>query len=93
MQRAKIAKICVRLIKTGGSEAKKREIVAVNSSFHRPSAQIFQFTSNTRGSNDRRKFAQQVSNAHNLGKNSPIVTSGAWYHDAAIKDDDRGRKG
>jgi hypothetical protein len=73
--------------------AKNRENAAVNSSFHRPSAKIYQFPTQTRGFQERRKPAMPSVNAYNLGKSSDVLVTGAWYHDAAIKDDDRGRKG
>ena len=65
----------------------------MNTSFPRPSAKIYQFPTQGRESAGRRKPAQQASEAYYLGKSSEIMVTGAWYHDAAIKDEDRGRKG
>jgi hypothetical protein len=75
------------------SGAKFQENVAVNSNFHRPSAKIYQFPVQTRESPERRKLAQQASGAYYISKPNEIMVTGAWYHDAAIKEDDRGRKG
>jgi hypothetical protein len=75
------------------SGAKNQENAVVNTNFPRPSAKIYQFPTQGRESLDRRKLAQKATGAYFLSKPVEIIVSGAWYHDAAIKDDDRGRKG
>ena len=75
------------------SGAKFKENAAVESNFHRPSAKIYQFPAQARESQERRKPAQQASGAYYISKSNEIMVTGAWYHDAAIKEDDRGRKG
>ena len=65
----------------------------MQSTFHRPSAQIYQFPTRPGGSQAHRKPAQRATEAYNLGKSSDVLVTGAWYHDAAIKEEDRGRKG
>ncbi len=75
------------------SGAKIRENVAVNTNFPRPSAKIYQFPIQGRETLDRRKPPQKAVVAYYMSKPAEVTVSGAWYHDAAIKDDDRGRKG
>jgi ubiquitin len=75
------------------SGAKNQENEAVQSSFDRPSAKIYQFQPKARLALEGRKPAQQAEIAYKIGKSNDIIVTGAWYHDAAIKEDDRGRKG
>jgi hypothetical protein len=65
----------------------------LNSTFPRPTAKIYQFPLQAREPQERRKLAQQAVVAQYLIISPDVVPTGAWYHDAAIKEDDRGRKG
>jgi hypothetical protein len=89
----KTAKICVRITEMAKSGAIIQENEAVQTSFDRPSAKIYQFPTKSHEAQEGRKSAQHAVSAYNIGKSSNIMVTGAWYHDAAIKDDDRGRKG
>jgi Protein of unknown function (DUF2735) len=75
-------------VKTG---SKNREITTLNNDHHQHTAKIYQFRPRTRQNSERQGKGLDVASAHYLSKITAPIYSGAWYHDAAIKEDDRKR--
>jgi len=64
----------------------------LNQQNHQPTATILQFPVQGREGLQRRSPAQAAGVAHFMSKAMPLLSSGAWYHDAAIRDEEPGRK-
>jgi hypothetical protein len=58
---------------------------------HQTTAKIYQFPTRVRENIERRRLALAAGSAYYLGGSVVPTYSGAWYHDAAIKDDERKR--
>jgi hypothetical protein len=72
--------------------ARNQEFSTVNQQNHQTTATILQFPVQGRESLLRRRPAQTAGVAHFMSKTMPLLSSGAWYHDAAIRDEEPGRK-
>ena len=64
----------------------------MNTEFSRPTARIYQFPVRGHGATDRRRDEAKSVTSSSTNKASQAVYSGAWYHQAAIQDGERGRK-
>ena len=65
----------------------------MNSEFQRQTAKIFQFPAGGRAALGGQRNEAKSSNSSNSHKVSEVACAGAWYHEAAIRDMDRNRKG
>ncbi len=63
----------------------------MNNENHQPTAKIYQFPIRIRENVEKRRVSPATGSAYYLGKATAPMYSGAWYHDAAIKEDDRKR--
>ena len=70
---------------------RKMEFEAMVSGFARQDAKIYIFPVRDRIEANRRKETARSAAAANAWVYE-VAGSGAWYHEAAIKDEDRGRK-
>jgi Protein of unknown function (DUF2735) len=64
----------------------------MNHQNHQSTAIIYQFPTRVRENIERRRLAQSAGLAHYLSTSTAPLYSGAWYHDAAIKEEEAGLK-